>query len=55
MNLEKMKAALASMDLMDAKEQEMYAEASELFSAIFNLGYAAGTAAKAEAKEGAQE
>lgn len=51
MNLEKMKAALASMDLMDAKEQEMYAEASELFAAIFNLGYAAGIAAKEEEKK----
>lgn len=50
MNLDKMRAALASMDQMDEGEQEKFAIASEVFSAIFALGYAAGAADK-EKKE----
>ena len=56
MKFDRMLAALASMDQMDEKAQEEFAQATELFSAIYALGYAAGTAAglaKTEGKEGA--
>ena len=54
MKFDRMLAALASMDQMDEAEQEEFAQATELFSAIYALGYAAGTAAKAETEKGAQ-
>lgn len=51
MNIARMMAALEQMEHMSESEQKQYAEAAEVFGAIYALGYAAGAAKAEEERE----